>query len=99
MPADWVCRRKPFAKGCTAWDGNRLRNRLCPLEPPVADEASAAAQVTDNGRGMSDPGAVGTIALPPLRNEGEGSAFEPASLDRDPLDRSTDRALAALAHG
>jgi hypothetical protein len=67
-----------------------------PLEPPVADEARAAAQVTDNGSGMSDPGAVDTIALPPLRNEGEGSEFESTSLDRDPLDRSTDRALAAL---
>jgi hypothetical protein len=31
-----------------------------------------------------------------LRNESEGSEFAPTSLDRDPLDRSTDRAPAAL---
>ncbi|MDB6106909.1 MAG: hypothetical protein JWO52_6908 [Gammaproteobacteria bacterium] len=66
------------------------------LEPQVTDEASAAAQVTENVTGMCDPCAVGPIAPPPLRNEGEGTEFAPTSLDRDPLDRSTDRALAAL---
>lgn len=65
------------------------------LEPQVTDEASAAAQVTENVMGMCDPSAVGTIAPPPL-SEGEGSELTPTSLDRDPLDRSTDRALAAL---
>jgi len=67
-----------------------------PLEPQVTDEGAAAAPMPENAKGMSDTGAVGASAPPTLGNEDEGSESQPASLDRDPLDRSTDRALAAL---
>lgn len=67
-----------------------------PLESQAIAEVAAATEMTESVKAVTDHGAVGTIGPRPLRDNEEALESQPSSLDHDPLDRSTDRALAAL---
>jgi hypothetical protein len=66
------------------------------FEQQTTADAVSAAEVSESARGMAERKPIAMAERPAVRDEADASEADLASLDCDPLDRSTDRLLAKL---